>query len=135
MLEREPENPAALSLRGELLAERGELEAAEASYRAALAANREQLPALVGLGHVRLAQGAAGEALELAREVLAVAPGHAPGFDLAGRAHEARGERAEAREAFALAAQLAPEDPEHRRSLERAGNASGPALGKGASRD
>jgi len=120
------------------LEERGDIAGADACYCQALRGDPFHVPALVGLGRVRLRQGRAANAAALLREAVGLEPDMPEIRNNLGTALAAQGRHDEALAEFTAALRLRPDFPEARKNLDlvrararRGGAGPGPPMPPG----
>lgn len=127
-MQRAPDFAAGALGLGVLLQADGDLVGAEASYRAALAAAPDQPEALINLGAILLEKKELEEAESMLRHAVRVRPDSAEAWINLGSLLCITGRNAEALDAHACAAHLAPQFPaallQHALSLQRNGDLS-----------
>jgi len=112
LLKDSPEVPAVYYYLAQVDLRQEEPAAAQQAFNEALRAQPGYLPALLGLGSIRLQEGDANVALNYASQVIATSFWLADAHLLAGSAYLLKGDQDQAQRAFELAAGLNPRSPE-----------------------
>jgi len=117
LLKDSPDVPAVYYYLAQVYVRQEEPAAAEQAYTEALRVQPGYLPAILGLGNIRLQRGDGGVALNYASQVIATSFWVADAHILAGSAYLLQGDQDQAQRAFELAAGLNPRSPEAQERL------------------